>query len=246
MNPDSPVGQRFSKGRKPDLLLLTAFCRVICKNTMIENVNLSVREDAHRGEKGAPRILERVRQEATEDKPRCDCESTHDDEEPKPARSIRGTAHVKYTVRQEFGGGLAELVAKVEDHDSLRSLSLRIPSRQGPQTSGNKPRFCDAQKKSSRYERSIIGLEGLEGADCTEEEELQSEPFAWSNPVQNHVRRNLKQHNPERQHLLPDVELVLCDADVFHETVCDRIRNVAAIQLQTEEAKSQDGHDDQV
>lgn len=58
--------------------------------------------------------------------------------------------------------------------------------------------------------------------------------------------RDLEQHDSQRQHLLADIELVLRNANVFHEVVGNRVRNVAAVQLKTEEAKSQQWHDDQV
>jgi hypothetical protein len=42
-----------------------------------------------------------------------------------------------------------------------------------------------------------------------------------------------EEDNAEREHLLPNVELVLCDADVFHEVVRNGIGDVAAIELCT-------------
>jgi hypothetical protein len=60
-------------------------------------------------------------------------------------------------------------------------------------------------------------LECLESTDSAEEEQLKRQPFARANPVQNHVGRDLKENNTERQHLLTDIELVLGDTDIFEE-----------------------------
>jgi hypothetical protein len=69
----------------------------------------------------------------------------------------------------------------------------------------------------------------LERADDPEEEQLESEPLARSDPVEDHVGRDLKEDDPEREHLLSDVELVLVDPDVFHEIVRERVGDVASV-----------------
>jgi hypothetical protein len=74
-------------------------------------------------------------------------------------------------------------------------------------------------------------LEGLKGADGAEKEELQCEPLARPDAVQDHVGRDLKQHDAQREHLLADVELVLGDADIFHEAVGDGVGNVASVEF---------------
>jgi hypothetical protein len=58
-------------------------------------------------------------------------------------------------------------------------------------------------------------LKRLECADGAEEEELECEPFAWADTIKGHVGWDLEEHNSQGQHLLTDVELILCDANVF-------------------------------
>jgi hypothetical protein len=60
-------------------------------------------------------------------------------------------------------------------------------------------------------------LERLESTDSTEEEELKCQPFSRTNKVEDHVRGDLKENDTERQHLLTDVELVLCDTNILEE-----------------------------
>lgn len=69
----------------------------------------------------------------------------------------------------------------------------------------------------------------MERADDPEEEQLESEPLARSDPVEDHVGRDLKEDDPEREHLLADVKLVLVDPDVFHKVVRERVGNVASV-----------------
>jgi hypothetical protein len=45
---------------------------------------------------------------------------------------------------------------------------------------------------------------------------------------------------------IPHVELILVDAHVFHEVVRDSVRYVAPVELETEEAQRQYGHDEQI
>ena len=177
------------------------------------------------------RLLEGVGQEEAQDKATKNGERTHEREEPEPARLASDAAHVKNSVGQEFGRGLAELVAEVEDHDTLGCLCAGIPGREGPQTTGDEAGLCDTEQQAGGNERAVVRLEGLEAADDTEEKELEREPFARTDTVQDHVAGNLEEHNAEGQHLLADVELVLRDADVFHEVVRDGVGHVAAVKL---------------
>lgn len=89
-------------------------------------------------------------------------------------------------------------------------------------------------------------LEGLEKAHEAEEEQLEGQPLAGPDSVQDHVGRDLEEHNSQREHLLADIELVLVDADILHELVCNGICNVSSVKLQAEEPKGQDRHDDEV
>lgn len=69
----------------------------------------------------------------------------------------------------------------------------------------------------------------MERADDPKEEQLESEPLARSDPVEDHVRGDLEEDDPEREHLLSDVELVLVDPDVSHEVVRERVGDVASV-----------------
>lgn len=123
------------------------------------------------------------------------------------------------------------MVAKVEEHDALGSLLSGIPSGQGPETTRDEARLGNSQKESGRDERTVAVLEGLEGADSAEEEELEGQPLARADAVENHVGGNLKEHDAQREHLLADVELVLVDSDFLHEVIGDGVGDVAAIEL---------------
>ena len=74
-------------------------------------------------------------------------------------------------------------------------------------------------------------MESLEGADDTEEEELESEPLSWADSVEDHVGRDFEKHDTQGEHLLADVELVLGDADIFHEVVCDGVGDVTSVKF---------------
>ena len=49
--------------------------------------------------------------------------------------------------------------------------------------------------------------------------------------VEDHVGRDLEKHDTQREHLLADVELVLGDADIFHEVVRDGVGNVTSVKF---------------
>lgn len=123
------------------------------------------------------------------------------------------------------------MVAKVEEHDAFRSLLAGIPGRQGPETTGDEARLGNSQKESGRDERTVAVLEGLEGADGAEEEELEGQPLAGADAVENHVGGNLEEHDAEREHLLANIELILVDSDFLHEVIGDGVGNVASIEL---------------
>lgn len=152
-------------------------------------------------------------------------------EEPEPSGLATNTTHVKDTVRKELGRSLTELVAEVEDHDTLSRLASGVPGGQGPETTRNEARLGDTEQESSGDEGAIVVLESLEGGDGTEEEELESEPLAGTDPVEDHVGGNLEQHNTEGQHLLTNVELILGDLDILEEAVGESVGNIATIKF---------------
>jgi len=126
---------------------------------------------------------------------------------------------------------LTKLITEVKEHDSLGSLLACIPSTERPKTTRNKSRLGNSKQEASRYERTIVILEGLEGTDCTKEEELGSQPLAWTHAVEDHVARDLEKDDTKGEHLLADVELVLSNADVLKEVVCQGIGDVSSIEF---------------
>ncbi len=71
----------------------------------------------------------------------------------------------------------------------------------------------------------------MEGADDAKEEELQRQPLARADAVQDHARRDLEDHNAQRQHLLADVELVPHNANVLEEVVSQGVGDVATVKF---------------
>lgn len=74
-------------------------------------------------------------------------------------------------------------------------------------------------------------MESLEGADGTEEEELESEPLSWAESVEDRVGRECEKYDTQLEHLLADVGLVLLDADIFHEVVRDGVGDVTSVKF---------------
>lgn len=138
---------------------------------------------------------------------------------------------MKNTIGKQLGRSLTKLVTEVKEHDSFSSLLASIPSTECPKPTRNKSRLGNSKQESSRHEGTVVILEGLEGTDCTEEEELDRQPLAWTDAVENHVARYLEEDDTEGEHLLADVELVLGYADVDKEVVCQGIGNVSSIEL---------------
>lgn len=153
---------------------------------------------------------------------------------------------MKNTIGQQLGRSLAELVTKVEEHNALGRLSARVPGRERPETAGNETGLGDTKQQTGGNEGAIAVLESLEGRDGAEEEELQGEPLAGADAVENHVGWDFEEHDAERQHLLTDVELILGDADILEEGVGDGVGDVSTIELQAEEAQGEQGHNDQI
>lgn len=76
------------------------------------------------------------------------------------------------TKGKEFSGSLAELIAKVEDHDSLGSFPASVPGRQSPEPARDEAGLGNTKQQASADEGGIICLESLESADGTKEEQL--------------------------------------------------------------------------
>ena len=90
-------------------------------------------------------------------------------------------------VSYQFGRGLAKLIAKEEHHDSLSRLLPGIPCRHRPETTWDVPRFCRSEQESSDQVACVVLLERLKCADETEEKQLEREPFAGTDFVEDHV-----------------------------------------------------------
>lgn len=219
------------ESRPPDLLLLLALGRVIKQHPGLEDMQLPLGEPVILRQEGAVGPAERVRQTEAVHQTAENRKGAHQREQPEPPRLATHTTHMQDTIRQQLGAGLAELVAEVEDHDALGRLLARVPRRQRPQATRDETRLRDAQEEASDEEGGVALLEGLEGGDGAEEEELEREPPGGTDAVQDHVGGDFGEHDAEGQHLLADVKLVLVDADVFHELVGERVGDVAAIEL---------------
>jgi len=246
MHPQPPVGEGLLERTPVDLFLLLALHRVVHQHARAQNVQLALAEPRNTRQEGRARVLEAVGKAESEDKAAEDGEDAHDGEEPEPSGPAADAAHVQDAECEQLGRGLAELVAEVEEHDALGGLAAGVPCREGPQTARNEARLGDAQQEAREDEGTIRALEGLEGRDEAEEEELEREPLAGADAVQDHVGGDLEEHDAQRQHLLADVELILRDADILHEVVGDGVGDVAAVELETEEAQGEQRHDDEI
>lgn len=90
-------------------------------------MQLSVGEDLDLWQECAVWSLERVRKEEAKNESTETGESTHKHKQPEPTSTPGNTSHVEDTEGKEFCRGLAELVAKVEDHHALSSFLLGVP-----------------------------------------------------------------------------------------------------------------------
>lgn len=131
------------------------------------------------------------------------------------------------------------MVPEVEDHNPLGGLGARVPCGKCPEAAGDEARLGDTQQEAGTNERGVVCLECLKCADGAKEEELESKPKAGTDAVERHVGGDFEKNDTQREHLLADVELVLCDVDVFHEVVGDGVGDVAAVELQAEEAEGE-------
>lgn len=86
-----------------------------------------VGEDLDLWQERAVWSLERVRKEEAQNESTETGESTHEDKQPEPTGAPGNASHVEDTEGKEFCRCLAELVAKVEDHDTLGSFLLGVP-----------------------------------------------------------------------------------------------------------------------
>lgn len=246
VRPEAPVGEGSLEGINLDGLFLLALGRLIEKDTGLKNVKLPLGKEAHAWQEGRAGVAERIGEAETKNEAAENGEATHEHKQPKPSSLSANTSHVKNTIGQQLGRSLAELVTKVEEHDALGRLSARVPGRERPETAGNETRLGDTKQQTGGNEGAIAVLESLEGRDGAEEEELQGEPLAGADAVENHVGWDFEEHDAERQHLLTDVELILGDADILEEAVGDGVGDVSTIELQAEEAQGEQGHNDQI
>lgn len=221
----------FLKSPQSNLLLLLSLHRVIKQDAGLEDVQLPLVEPADARQEGTAGVLEGIGQTETEDKAAEDGETAHEDKQPEPASLVGDAAHMENAVGEQLGRGLAELVTEVKEHDTLGSLIARVPGRKRPQAARNETRLGNSEQESGRDEGAIAVLESLKGRNEAEQEELQSKPLSRPDAVQDHVGWDLKEHDAQRQHLLANVELVLCDPDILHELVSDSISDVATVEL---------------
>lgn len=113
--------------RETDSFFLLPLHRIIKQDSRAQDVHLPIVEDANSWQEAAVRVAERVWEEEAEDETAGNGEGAHDCKEPEPARLAAHAAHVEDTVCEQLGGGLAELVAEVEDHNTLGGFGARVP-----------------------------------------------------------------------------------------------------------------------
>lgn len=231
MDIQAPVGEGALEGAEVDLLLLLSLHGVVKEDTGLKNVELTLGEHSAAGEEGRARVAERIGEAEAVNEAAQDGEAAHESEEVKPAGLAAGALHVQDAVGEQLGAGLADLVAKVKDHDALGRLGAGVPGRHGPETAGNETRFGDAEEETGDDEGGIIVLPCLEGRDDAEEEQLEGQPFTRPDTVQAHVGGDFGEHDAQRQHLLADVELVLRDADILEEGAGDGVGNVSTVKF---------------
>lgn len=60
---------------------------------------------------------------------------------------------------------------------------------------------------------------------------MEGEPLAGADSVEDHVGGDFEEDDAKGEHLLADIELVLGDADIFHEVISQGVGNVTPIEL---------------
>lgn len=89
------------------------------------------------------------------------------------------------------------MIPKVKEHDTFGCLLAGVPGRECPESARDKATLGQAEQETGCNERSIAALKRLEGADNPEEEELESEPLAGPNAIENYVGGNFKQDDAQ-------------------------------------------------
>lgn len=135
------------------------------------------------------------------------------------------------TIGQQLRRSLTKLVSEVEEHNSLGSLLTSVPRRKSPKAARNETGLSNAKQEPRCDEGAVVILECLEGTDSAKKEELQRQPLARADAVEDHVGWNLEEYYAKRKHLLADVELVLCDADILHEVISKGVSDIASIEF---------------
>ena len=109
----------FLEPSKTNTLLLLPLSWIIPQHSVSEDMNLPLTEDLDTRKESTVGVLEAIRQEETKDETRGTSEGTHEHKQPEPSWLASNTSHVKDAVRQKLRGSLTELIAEVEEHDSL-------------------------------------------------------------------------------------------------------------------------------
>jgi hypothetical protein len=100
---------------QPDMLLLLPLHRVVQQHPRLEDMQFPLGEKADFRQKRAPRVLERVREQESEDKTTRHRKGAHERKQPEPTGFTTDAPHVKDSVGEEFGRSLTGLVTEVED-----------------------------------------------------------------------------------------------------------------------------------
>ena len=102
MDPEAPVQERTLEGIGTNLLLFLRLHRVVALDACTQNVDLTLGEDVHLGQKRAVGFLEGIREEQAEDEATEDGESSHERKQPEPTRLTADATHVQDTVREQL------------------------------------------------------------------------------------------------------------------------------------------------
>lgn len=212
-----------------DLLLLLPLHRVVHQDPRLQDVQLALAKNVNTGQERTARLFERVRQEEAQHEAAEDGKQAHQHKQPEPARLATNAAHVQDAKSEEARRGLAALHAGEKEHDTRGRLGARVPGRQSPQGAGNEAGFAEAEQETCRDEGAVAVLPGLQRAHGAKQKKLQREPAAGPDAVQSHVGRDFEEHDAQGEQLLPEVELVLREADIVTEVIREGAGDVASV-----------------
>lgn len=85
------------------MLLLLPLHRIVQQDPRLEDMQFPLREEADFRQERAPRVLERVREQESEDKTTRHRKGAHERKQPEPTGFTTDASHVEDSVGEEFG-----------------------------------------------------------------------------------------------------------------------------------------------